>query len=192
MIEYLENAFLLVGEEEEKIDLDKHVYLITWSPDPSKLPDSDSSYQHLFNVNLLIDYLKYCSCGIFTHEFTQIGNPHYHGWYQVDQRLELGRVTMIKVLQKFGNLKIAPVRDNTKIKINNYSNSHSPLYYYKKESFDKIIPKNPITKDTTYDDTNWATKLFFFVDIVGKKKVGELLDHISNKKYYTNFYKKSD
>jgi len=192
MIEYLENAFLTVGIEEEKINLNKTVYLITWSPDPSKLPDADPSYQHLFNVNLLIDYLKYCDCGIFTHEFTQIGNPHYHGWYQVDPTLENGRVSIVKVLLKFGNLKITSVRDNTKIKINNYSNSHSPLWYYKKETFDKIIPKNPITKYTSPDDTNWSTKLFFFVDIVGKKRVGELLDHISNKKYYTEFYKKSD
>jgi len=192
MIEYLEKASTLVYEQESRIDLSKTVYLITWSPDPSKLPDADPSYQHLFNVNIMIDYLKYCECGILTHEITQIGNPHYHGWYQVNTSLELGRTAIIKVLQKIGNLKIAAVRDNTKIKINNWSNSHSPLWYYKKESFDKIIPCNPITKDTPRDETEWSSKLFFFVDIVGKKKVGELLDHISNKKYYTEFYKKSD
>lgn len=186
---YLAPAASEIYYEENNIDHDREIYLITFCPDPSRLPDSDPSYQHRFNVNILSDYLKYCYCGLWIHEFTQEGNPHYHGWYQVDTAHELGRVAMIKVLKKFGLIKIAKVKSS--YAINNYTRQRNALGYYKKETFDKYIIHNPITKDT-YDDTNWAQKLFFFTDMAGRKSINDLMDTISNKKYYTEFYKKSD
>lgn len=185
----LEEIATIVYDEENEINTDAAVYLITWNPDPSRLPDSDPIYQHKFNVNILADYLKYCSCGLWVHEFTQAGAPHYHGWYQIDTSMELGRVAMIKTLQKLGLVKITKVKHS--YKINNYSRHANALGYYKKESFDKPIPYNPITKDT-YDDTIWQTKLFFWIDISGRKSINDLMDTISNKRYYTKFYKKSD
>jgi len=99
--EYLTNASFRVWDEETNIDDSADIYLITWSPDPARLPDCDPDYQHRFNVNLLADYLKFCYCGIFCHEFSQLGNPHYHGWYQIctAPNRDRGRVVMIKVLQ---------------------------------------------------------------------------------------------
>jgi len=184
----IENADI-VNTEEEKIDDAKHLYLITWSPDPSKLPDCDYTYTHLYSVNLLADYLKYCSCGLFCLEYTQVGNPHYHGWYQVDGEKEQKRIVLVKVLQKFGNLKITQSRGD--YKINQYYQRGNCLYYYKKDLANNWqIPKSVITCDT-YDDTDWTTKLFFFVNITNRKHVSYLLDVISNKEYYTKFYEKS-
>ena len=43
----------IIREEEEKIDLGKTVYLITYSPDPSELPDCDFHIQNQTNIEQL-------------------------------------------------------------------------------------------------------------------------------------------
>lgn len=179
-----------VYAEESNIDDTADIYLITFSPDPSKLPDCDYTLQHAFNVNMLADYLKYCACGLWVHEFTQIGNPHYHGWYQVDSTKDCFRVVMMKVLNKFGLVKVTKVKSS--FKINSYARHTNALGYYKKESFDRIMPYNPITKDSLCD-YKWTQCSYFFIDTVkSRRSVTDVLDTISNRSYYTNFYKKSD
>jgi len=110
---------------EDRIDTDRTLYLITWNPDPKELPNADFETQHHYSVNLLSDYLKACECGLFCVETSQLGAPHYHGWYQVSQNpdCERNRIIYIKTMQRFGNLKITKSKGHYKIGSNsNHAN----------------------------------------------------------------------
>lgn len=184
------NVGYKVYSAEFDINDQKQLYLITWSPDPSKLPNCDFENQHLFNVNILSNYLKTCSAGLFCVEATQMGNPHYHGWYQVNEETELGRIALAKTLAAFGKLKITKSLGH--YRINSYSKNGNCLYYYKKDLTTSMlnVKCNPIDKDTV-DDTNWNTHIFFF-DVPGKRKsVADLEAKIVQYKFYEEFYKKS-
>lgn len=175
---------LLIFDNEKLIDPESTLYLITWSPDPSNLPESDFRYQHLYNVNLLSDYLKSCASGLWCVESTQKGNPHYHGWYQVHDDYELARIAHQKTLEKFGNTKITPART---WKIFSWSERKNALYYYKKDFTTFCSLPHPVIDEDSKDDTDWNYKSFF--DVKGDKQI---IDKISDRKYYLDFYKNSD
>lgn len=173
--------------EESSIDPDAKIYLITWSPDPKEMPDTDFYLQHNLNVKLLSDYLKMCSHGVFCVETTQMGVPHYHGWYQINTEKEHYRIVMIKTMQRFGNVKITPVKKY--YKVHDFDEHRNALYYYKKDFIEFNMTPNPIFFDT---DT---TVNFDVMDITGffdkRYKSGlfrPLREVISERQFYRDFY----
>lgn len=170
---------------EHKIDYDKKVYLITWSPDPKENPEADFEMQHRYHVNTLADYLKYCSCGLFCVESTQLGNPHYHGWYQVSSEFEMLRIVMIKVMQRFGKVKISPCHHPT---LDKWSEKMNGMFYYKADLMEEMfdIEINPINA-LSHDDTHWEACAFFTTDCDKA-----IIDKISTRQYYRSFYKDSN
>lgn len=184
LIEYYENL----------IDDDAELYLITWSPNPEELPDADFETQHKFNISLLSEYLKWCSLGLFCVESTQLGNPHYHGWYQCsdDSNEELGRIATIKTLKRFGNLKISKVK--VAYVKNSYSQKSNALYYYKKDAFSQMLYVEDAVihrhSECTIDWTNIQYSQFF--DKECKLKLGQKAENaISEKQWCLDFYRDS-
>lgn len=189
----LDAAYKIYYNEDE-IDPDEQLYLITWSPDPEELPHADFITQHTFNVNLLADYLKSCSNGLFCVETTQLGNPHYHGWYQTsdDSKMEYQRIVLVKVLQRFGQLKITKCLGH--YRINSYTKQANALYYYKADLFGQMegVIYNPIDKDT-HDNTDWNSySLFFQSKKKGyKESIVDIENKISQRDFYKQFYNDS-
>lgn len=177
---------------EEDIDFDEPLYLITWAPDPSELPNADFTTQHLYMVNLLSGYLKTCASGLFCVETTQRGNPHYHGWYQVspDPVKEECRIIFIKTLERFGLLKITKSKGH--YRINAYSTRSNCLGYYKKDLLDPMLwcNPNPVTSESKCD-IDWNVNMLFFVKN-GRGTVSDLEEKVSLKEFYLQFYKNSD
>jgi hypothetical protein len=176
----------IIEKNESCIDIDEEVYLITWSPDPIELPDSDFYLQHNVNVKILADYLKFCKTGLFCVESTQMGNPHYHGWYQIDPDKEIMRICLIKTMNRFGIIKITPARS---IKINRYSKHSNALYYYKKDVFGSMatITPNPITRKTVSTVNFEVLPMIDFMSNMNKRK--QIPDRLSDLKFYEEFYK---
>lgn len=183
---------MVIEHTESLIDQGETLYLVTWSPDPSELPDADFETQHLFNVNLLADYLKACSCGLFCVETTQLGNPHYHGWYQLSAspEKEAFRIVLVKTLQRFGLLKITKSKGH--YRINSYTSHGNCLAYYKKDLVGSMlfVGANPITSDTKCD-IDWKNNLLYFGDSKKRSSLVELQEKISLKNFYMEFYKDS-
>lgn len=174
---------------ESKIDESKPLYGITWSPDPKQLPNSSFALQHDFNVQLLADYLLECQCGAFCVETTQLGNPHYHGWYQCadDYRMEDARIAHMKTLQSFGRVQINEIE---KYKIGKFYKKGNGLWYYKKDYLfgQRQTPNNPITHNSKpIHDWSKSGTLFFATDIGNRSKV---YDTMRNRQYYKEFYNK--
>lgn len=174
--------------EESKIDLDKHTYLITWNPDPKQSPDANFQIQHRYHINTVAQYLSSCSCGIMCTEPSQLGNPHYHGWYQCsdDFNLEQLRIVTIKVMNYFGKVKIAKA---VSIRKNSYSNVKNCLWYYKKDQMTSMLGMPILTRDSK-DDTDWQsiTCNHFFTVKLGDKHIE---DKISARQQMIEFYKDS-
>lgn len=176
----------MVKTTEGQINEDNPVYLITWNPDPKELPNSDFNLQHQFNVNILSDYLKSCDCGLFCVESTQLGNPHYHGWYQVSATLEPMRIVHVKVMQRLGMVKITRA---ITIRKNTWFERKNGLYYYKKDLLDSMLMTdyNPINEESS-ETYAWASSMFFTLDL----KNSSIQNKISDKQFYLQFYKDSD
>lgn len=174
---------------EDFIDGALPIYLITWSPNPALLPDCDFHLQHRSNVNLLSQYLKCCRVGLFCVESTQRGNPHYHGWYQLDPEKELCRIAVAKTLERLGNVKYTEPNNPDAYKINCFTQKSNFLWYYKKDLVDAMlnVKDNPITTDS-YDVSNDETNMLFFTKDVSKKTVKLMSDVISDRKFYLGFY----
>lgn len=175
-----------IWEAERNIDMNRAVYLITWAPDPKDLPDCDFDLQHRANVNILADYLRCCSAGVFCVEATQKGNPHYHGWYQTNPLREKQRIVFQKTLDRFGLSKIAKA---SSVQIHRWSKHANALFYYKEELLEEHLftPLNPVTIES-HDDTDWNGLWF-----VGMKKnqYKTVVDRMADYKYYETFYKDS-
>lgn len=180
----------IVFEQEHKLNVEEKIYLMTWSPDPKQLPDCDFINQHIYLVPYVQSYLSFCSAGLACVESTQIGNPHYHLWYQVtDDIREQGRIRWIKVMQKIGNIKInSGVRH---FKINNWNKHHNALHYYKEDSVGQQLntPYNPIYKDMLLPEIDYSDYTFFFQH--GKTTARKIIEKVSQIKDLENFYKKS-
>jgi len=182
------DKLFMIWEAESSIDIDEDVYMLTWSPDPKEMPDTDFYLQHQTNVNLLSDYLRFCSNGLFCVESTQLGNPHYHGWYQVDDMNEIGRIAMVKTLQRFGNLKENKVERS--YKIHSWIKQSNALFYYKVELLHSMIDMqfNPISRDTRCT-VDWSVlKLVGFLDKSSRKNTKTIEDRMTDIEFYKNFY----
>lgn len=172
---------------ESSIDDSLQLYLIIWSPDPKEMPDADFYLQHNVNIDMLKAFLLNVHLGMFTVESSQLGRPHYHGWYQVDLDLELGRIAAVKTMNRFGDVKIAKCRS---YKINNYSERKNGLYYYKKDVYGAmgLVDPNPIVASSS------STINFDNIDLVGffsKDKGGMMTikEKISDRQFYRDYYK---
>lgn len=176
----------VIEYNESCIDPTEELYLLTWCPDPKELPDSDFYLQHNMNVSLLSDYLKACACGLFCVESTQQGNPHYHGWYQVNPEKEIYRISLIKTLKRFGDVRIVKSRSH---KVNSYNERKNSLYYYKKDLFTSMlaIDPNPITCSTE-STVNFEAANFASFFSAGKVRDTTIADKISDRKFYREFY----
>lgn len=176
----------IIEYAESCIDSSAEVYLITWSPSHKELPDCSFNLQHEYSVGSLIDYLQFCSAGCFCVETHQTGFPHYHGWYQIDESKELGRISCIKTLQRFGMIKITKL---VSLKINCYSELANGLYYYKKDVYDSMrnIVLNPIISSTPRPQTNF-NDFAWLMPIEGRKTMRAIEEKVSQYKYYRNFY----
>lgn len=180
----------IVYQFEGMINLDDKVYLMTWSPDPKQIPDCDFINQHKWCVPYVHDYLIGCRVGLACVESTQLGNPHYHLWYQTsdDPKLESLRIRWIKVLSRIGNVKITSARY---VKINDYRKTNNALYYYKVDMLDQQLstPYNPIypkmeLPQIDYNDYTW----FFSTGKITAKRAHERASAVRE---LEEFYKKS-
>lgn len=195
-LEERDNLMVSKGVEvwcaEDNIDFTEALYLITWSPNPSELPNADFTTQHMYFVNILADYLKTCKNGLFCVETSQMGSPHYHGWYQVspDPIREELRIVYTKTLVRFGMMRITKSRGKVRV-INSYNPRSSFLSYYKKDLLDSMLwcKPNPITS-TSKCDIDWSKNMLFFVK-EGRGTVADLEEKISLKEFYLEFYKDS-
>lgn len=182
----------IIELEESTITEDSDLYLLTWSPDPKELPHADFNIQHQFSVDILADYLRSCCNGLICVESTQLGNPHYHGWYQVSANpdKEKMRIVYAKVLQRLGLLKIT--KSKGCYRINSYTKHGNCLHYYKKDLLESMlfVENNPITAYSKCD-IDWELNNFFFY-AEGKKSVYNVKDKITNKEFYKQFYKDSE
>lgn len=172
--------------EESKIDAFDKLYLITWVPDPKEMPDADFYLQHEVNVQILIDFLNTCKCGLFCVESTQMGNPHYHGWYQINPKYELVRIAIIKTLQRFGIIKI---KECLHYIVNYYSERMNGLHYYKKDVFDSMfaIEVNPISNRSV---SSIDVDKLRYVSMFSKNKTvyRNVEEKLSVRQYYRRFY----
>lgn len=138
---------------ESSIDPDKDIYLLTWNPDPSLIPDDTFENQHIWCSMLLTLYTKACYSSCFCLEDNQKGNPHYHGWYQ---RSELAnenyaRIMLIKKMQFYAPASAGLVITKCKghYRINNYLKGQNALYYYKKDIFINYIYRYAVIDRST-------------------------------------------
>jgi len=182
----------IIKYAEQRIDRSKQLYLFTWTPDPSKMPDCDFANQHKYLVDTVINYLRSCDSGCACVESTQLGNPHYHGWYQIsdDPLKEQYRIVIVKVMTSFGNLKI-----NTKVryyKIHKWYKHRNALHYYKYDSANSQLftMYNPITEYTD-KPVIFLNDYNMFFNLKGKKSVRKIKDMVSQLQDLENFYKKS-
>jgi len=188
----LSEVATIIHDEEEKIDFNEKLILMTWSPDPAQLPDCDFTNQHIFAIQYIITYLQTCKCGVACVEATEAGNPHYHLWYQHsnDYFHERARIKWIKILRRVGNVKITS--DVRHVKLNRYHKVGNALWYYKKEAatLQLYTPYNPVCGTTPppvidYTDYN----MFFHVE--GRKTSRSILEKVSQMKQLDKFYNKS-
>lgn len=180
----------IIYDEEEKINDDDKVYLMTWSPDPKKMPDCDFLNQHIYLIPYVHSYLEYCMCGVACVESTQMGNPHYHFWYQTtDDIREMGRIRWVKVMQKIGNVKITSAKYWKKNGW--YKSSTNALYYYKEDAVNQQLhtPYNPIYKGMPLPHIDYTDYSWFFTS--GKSTARKIVEHASQIKQLEEFYKKS-
>lgn len=187
----LREKCIQVYGEEFKIDPSQDIYLFTWSPDPDDLPDADFNTQHHYSFPWIAYFLECCRSGLACVESTQLGRPHYHGWYQIEPRLELARISWIKTLLRHGNYKVTKSLGYFKIGIGR-SKVRNCLYYYKKDLIESmfLVDTNPVTRNSK-SEVNWNLHLSLF-RIPGRKfNTFDTANRISQKQYYANFYKNS-
>lgn len=179
---------------EEKIDPTKTLYLFTWSPDAKELPDCHFELQHEYNLNYVSEYLKVCECGLACVESTQLGVPHYHGWYQISDNpiKEKVRIIYMKSMLRFGNMKITKSKGHYKIA--SWSPAANCLHYYKKDLLQSqlFVTHNPIVpKEYPQHDWNAFNLRTFFTANGKRETVADIDDKISLREFYKDFYKNS-
>lgn len=190
-VDYLMQKWMHIVEYESMIKEDEPLYLFTWSPDPDEIPDSDFNTQHRFCLPFMADFLMVVSAGVACVESSQMGNPHYHGWYQVstDPLKEKLRIVYTKVIKRFGNLKITKSKGH--YKIGSLVKQANCLYYYKKDMLQSMatVESNPIT-GVPYEDVDWSTHWNLFTK-KGRESVADIEDRINLKDFYKEFYANS-
>lgn len=180
----------IIERAESEIAEDQKIYMFTWSPDPNEIPDVSFQEQHDLQHDLLVDFFSYTLTGCACVESTQMGNPHYHGFYQIRPETELKRIVIVKVMQKYGNLKIAQIKNS--YRINSYTKRNNALYYYKKEMASNMleIEHTPITKDSAKLNVNTNEYATFF-KLSSRSSVYEKLARVNKFTSAAEFYTKS-
>lgn len=187
-LEKLAIKTFLLEFEESTIDKSLPLVLITWSPSRENMPDTDFVMKHRSNVNFLSDFLKCTSCGAFCVEANEMGQPHYHGFYQhtQDSKTELALIAFLDTMYKTGNLKVT--KEVFKYKKFSWSKKANALWYYKKELLTSQFhtPHNPIVSQS-YDETPWDTIAFFMPG----PNVRMISTAVSERRQLLDFYKYS-
>lgn len=181
----------VIYKAESKIDPNRKIYLMTWSPDPKELPDCDFVNQHTYLVGYVISYLLGCYSGAACVESTQMGNPHYHLWYQCyDGPAESYRIRWVKVMQKLGNVKIE-TKGVRYYGINKWYSARNALYYYKKDSIGTqlLTPYNPVAADSPQPDIDYSDYSWFFYS--GRSTAAKMHERATQVQELYKFYGKS-
>lgn len=193
--DYFRSKIGLIYDAEMDIDPMRELYLITWNPDPSTLPNAHFEMQHEYNIDIIANFCKGCEVAIWCVEATQMGNPHYHGFYQVSSNpiLERLRIACIKTMQEYAPHGLRITKATTFKRLNYWTPHANCLYYYKKDLLDSMyhIEKNPITKDskTTVNFNDYA----YMFKKPGKRSTSrEIIQHVSQRERYRQFYLGND
>nr|QGF19357.1 hypothetical protein [Antarctic circular DNA molecule] len=168
------------------------VYLLTWSPDPKFLPDCDFQQQHLYAGPWAQFYMQTTKCGACCVEANQMGNPHYHMWYQphTDFNKTKARITMIKVLKNRGIVKIDQARH---VRPGCPDPTCNSLHYYKKELFDQNIWLDwPIITHLTRMPNPIHENFKYWFQLSTRKNFMQQVEVTSEYKRIHEFYKKSE
>jgi len=176
---------------EKQIDRDKQLYLMTWCPDPKKMPDCDFDNQHRYMAEWVQTYMYGCEVAGCCVETTQEGNPHYHLWYQLsdDYQKENFRIRWMKCLKSRGLVKVTKSRI---YRIHKWGSWHNSLWYYKKDlPYTQLFtPFNPLSHETKIPKVDYSDYNMFF-NIRGKKTSKQIVELVSEKKQIELFYKNS-
>lgn len=190
---YITPKVVTVFENELDIDPEKELYLFTWSPDPTKLPDADFNIQHQFCFPFVADLLSTVECGLACVEETQLAHPHYHGWYQLssDPVKNTMKKAYVKTMIAFSHPKfgLKITKSLGHYKINSYVQHSNCLYYYKKDLLEAslLISDNPVTKNSK-TDIEWKYHIGFFTINNKRESIADLEAKISLREFYKGFY----
>lgn len=180
----------MVRTYERKINRDEPLYLITWSPDPKETPDASIMIQHYHWYPFLVKAMLCWEVSLMCLETSQRAGIHYHGWYQCseDPIKEIGRCAYMKVLERFGQLKITKsigcyVR-------NSYSKHANCLHYYKADMAQRgiLYKQTPFCVET--EQTQYEKDIFWpsYWMTNGKKQTVSELTKVSNRDKLLEFY----
>lgn len=121
--------------EKAEYDIISHLdlYLITWTPDPKKLPYKYNMVKNYdYHIRLFFkNFNKACHTFAICPEFNLNGNIHYHGWFQLKDPVKWYK-SVLPTLKHNGFIKI-----NTSVsyKLFNFDKKDNALWYYKKELY---------------------------------------------------------
>lgn len=184
----------IILDHELDIDLDEPLYLFTFSPNPELLPNTSFELQHDFILPTISQLLAGCQSGIACVESSQLGNPHYHGWYQlsIDPYIERHREMAVKVLQKLGLLKITKSKGH--IKIFSWVQQANCLYYYKKDLLQSQFwtPNNIVTKESQSEVDWYASHNTHYFTIDGRRQTCQDIEERQTlSRFYKQFYEET-
>lgn len=121
--------------EKSEFDIISHLdlYLITWTPDPKKLPCKYNMVKNYdYHIRLFFkNFNKACHTFAICPEFNLNGNIHYHGWFQLKDPVKWYK-SVLPALKHNGYTKI---NLSTNHKLFNFDKKDNSLWYYKKDLY---------------------------------------------------------
>jgi len=185
----------LIHDTECEIDLDEPLYLFTWAPDPAELPNCSFELQHYWALTLVADFLRSVGNGCACVESTQLGNPHYHGWYQLsnDPIKERLRQCHVKTMARLSPKGFKVTKSKGHIKIHSWVAAANCLHYYKKDLIQSqlLTKHNPITAATDFK-FDFQHLSFLWTRPGERRTFTQLETAVTLKEFYKGFYFSND
>jgi len=148
------------------ISSEEITYLITWVPNPKLLSNDQCTNYVRHYSKYFMKFYQCMTCFVISPELTQNGNIHYHGWFQLRDRVRWFK-QVLPSMKYSGYVKIDPVRKDLR----------AALKYYKKdilfadEFFADICVPVPITHHDIIPKESLITK---------KQKLKKHYEHIQD------------
>jgi len=182
-----------VSFSESKLDLEKDIYLFTWSIREDEFPDLPFNKQHRYYAGLVVNFLSYQQCGAACVEVNQRGLPHYHGWYQLsDDPINQQLATCVtKVMIRYAPAGFKVTLSKGHVKIASWSHRSNCLWYYKKDAPTRMLrtPYSYLQQHTKVPDISQYDQRYGWLKSGKRQSVADLEEQISLRDFYMNFYR---